>query len=72
MWIIDVHNSIHNNKQKSSHICFDNPKNRKCKLGVMNYSDPKDLSEMDYRIFKLNYPHQLKKDPKFYCFQEFY
>lgn len=46
------------NKQKSSHICFKNHRhgNGNCMLGVMNYSDPKDLSDMDYKLFKLNYP----------------
>tara|TARA_Y200000002_G_scaffold319593_1_gene279015 strand:+ start:844 stop:1755 length:912 start_codon:yes stop_codon:yes gene_type:complete len=66
-------NKEYNNKQKSSHICFDNPKNRKCKLGVMNYSDPKDLSEMDYRIFKLNYPPNMTMQDYvnwLYCYED--
>ena len=44
------------NPIKSSHICFENHKHSKCNLGVMNYPDPKDLSQMDYNIFTLNYP----------------
>ena len=66
-------NKEYNNEQKSSHICFDNPKNRKCKLGIMNYSDPKDLSEMDYRIFKLNYPPNMTMQDYvnwLYCYED--
>ncbi len=40
----------------SSHLCSLNHKHNGCSLGIMNYPDPKDLSEMDYKIFKLNYP----------------
>ena len=44
------------NPVKCSHMCFENHKHYKCNLGVMNYPDPKDLSQMDYNIFTLNYP----------------
>ena len=49
-------NKKYENKQKSSHICFKNHKHNNCSLGLMNYSDPKDLIEMDLKLFKLNYP----------------
>ena len=49
-------NKVFENKQKSSHMCFVNHKHANCNLGAMNYSDPKDLNDMDYKLFKLNYP----------------
>ena len=42
--------------KSSSHLCREDHKHSKCNLGVMNYADPKDLSQMDFNIFKLNYP----------------
>jgi len=49
-------NKSYNNKQKSTHLCLKNHKHDNCDLGVMNYPDPKDLKEMDFNLFKLNYP----------------
>ena len=42
--------------KSSSHLCTKDHNHLKCNLGVMNYADPKDLSKMDFNIFKLNYP----------------
>lgn len=42
--------------KSSSHLCTKDHNHLKCNLGVMNYADPKDLSQMDFNIFKLNYP----------------
>lgn len=61
------------NKQKSSHMCFLDHKHSKCNLGIMNYPDPKDLSEMDYQIFKLNYPSNMTMQDYvnwLYCYKD--
>ena len=52
-------------QQKETQVCFKNHKHVKdgrdlnCKYGVTNYSDPHDMSPMDYKIFILNYPTNL-------------
>jgi hypothetical protein len=66
-------NENYENKQKSSHICFDDHKHTKCNLGVMNYPDPKDLSPIDYDLFKLNYPPNMTMQDYvnwLYCFKD--
>lgn len=60
------------NNQKSSHLCCKNHKHHNCNLGVMNYSDPNDLSDMDYKIFKLTYPSNMTMQDYvnwLYCYQ---
>lgn len=49
-------NKEYNNNKNSSHICYKNHKHDCCSLGLMNYPEPKDLNEMDYNLFKINYP----------------
>lgn len=61
------------NNKKSSHICFEYPRNNKCKLGVMNYPDPDDLSKIDYKLFKLNYPPNMTMQDYInwlYCYRD--
>ena len=42
-----------------NHSHIKNGKNTQCTYGVTNYSDPNDMSPMDYKIFTLNYPSNL-------------
>ena len=66
-------NEDYENKQKSSHICFEDHKHNKCNLGVMNYPDPKDSSPIDYDLFKLNYPSNMTIQDYvnwLYCFKD--
>lgn len=54
-----------NIEKKETHVCCKNHKHVKngrdfnCTYGVTNYADPKDMSEIDYRIFNLNYPSNM-------------
>ena len=60
------------NPVKSSHMCYENHRHMGCNLGVMNYPDPKDLSQMDYNIFILNYPPNMTLQDYInwlYCFK---
>jgi hypothetical protein len=51
--------------KKKMQTCIKNHSHRKdgkdinCNYGATNYADPKDMSEMDLRIFILNYPSNL-------------
>lgn len=51
--------------KKKTQTCIKNHSHRKdgkdvnCNYGSTNYADPKDMSEMDLRIFILNYPSNL-------------
>ncbi len=66
-------NKKYENKEKSSHICYEYPRNNKCKLGVMNYPDPDDLSDVDYKLFKLNYPPNMTMQDYvnwLYCYRD--
>ena len=51
--------------KKKTQTCIKHHAHRKdgkdinCNYGATNYSDPKDMSEMDLRIFILNYPNNL-------------
>jgi len=42
-----------------NHDHFKNGRDLNCTYGVTNYADPKDMSEMDYKIFNLNYPSNM-------------
>jgi hypothetical protein len=42
-----------------NHIHVKNGKDFNCTYGITNYSDPKDMSPIDYRIFNLNYPSNM-------------
>jgi hypothetical protein len=42
--------------KKKTQVCFKDHIHKNCNYGVTNYADPKDMSEIDYRIFYLNYP----------------
>ena len=52
-------------EKKKTQVCYKNHEHTKngrdmnCSYGVTNYADPKDLSQMDYNIFKLNYPSNM-------------
>jgi len=54
-----------NIEKKKTHVCYKNHDHIKngrdinCTYGVTNYADPKDMSEMDYKIFNLNYPSNM-------------
>lgn len=66
-------NREYNNKEKSSHICYKNHKHNNCKLGIMNYPEPKDLNEMDYNLFKINYPPNMTMQDYvnwLYCYEK--
>jgi len=59
--------------KKTSHVCFKNHKHGNCDLGVLHYADPKVLNEMDYNIFKLNYPPNMTLQDYvnwLYCFTD--
>ena len=51
--------------KKKTQVCIKNHDHIKngrdlnCTYGVTNYADPKDMSEMDYKIFNLNYPSNM-------------
>jgi hypothetical protein len=53
---------IWNIEKKKTQTCIKNHKHTKdgkdlnCTYGVTNYADPKDISQIDYKIFYLNYP----------------
>lgn len=52
-------------EEKEKQVCYKNHVHTKdghntgCSYGVTNYADPKDLSQMDYKIFVLNYPSNM-------------
>jgi hypothetical protein len=52
-------------EKKKTQVCFKNHihvkngRDLNCTYGVTNYSDPKDMSPIDYRIFNLNYPSNM-------------
>jgi len=54
-----------NIEEKKMQNCFKNHIHNKkgnfmnCTYGVTNYADPNDLSPIDYKIFKLNYPSNM-------------
>jgi len=51
--------------KKKTYVCIKNHNHVKngrdlnCTYGVTNYADPKDMSQMDYKIFNLNYPSNM-------------
>lgn len=42
-----------------NHIHTKNGRDMNCTYGLTNYADPKDMSQIDYKIFNLNYPSNL-------------
>jgi hypothetical protein len=54
-----------NIEKKKTHVCIKNHNHLKngkdlnCTYGLTNYADPKDMSEIDLKIFILNYPPNL-------------
>ena len=66
-------NKNYNEHKKSSHVCYSKDRSSNCNLGVMNYPDPKDLNEMDYNLFKINYPPNMTMQDYvnwLYCYEK--
>jgi hypothetical protein len=62
-----------NIETKKSQVCFQNHIHKNCFYGITNYADPKDMSEMDYNIFHLNYPSNMTLQDYvnwLYCYSE--